>query len=152
MRLILIAAFVSLSSVVWQHSHSQMRCLSERLALIVPHTWQTLLEGAHLSIFTTVVSVLLATHSRIDTNSAKARSEIFRPHKRFIPSILRSSIQMMAYSPTSWFANLKNQSRLRMFILFALIELESVCLYNSAHVTASFRENIPIILQHLVVL
>ena len=116
MRLILIAAFVSLSSVVWQHSHSQMRCLSERLALIVPHTWQTLLEGAHLSIFTTVVSVLLATHSRIDTNSAKARSEIFRPHKRFIPSILRSSIQMMAYSPTSWFANLKNQSRLRLLI------------------------------------
>lgn len=41
---------------------------------------------------------------------------------------------------------------IQMFILFALIELESVCLYNSAHVTASFRENIPIILQHLVVL
>lgn len=115
-RLMLIAAFVSLSKLVWQQSHSQLRCLSVRFVFNVPHTWQALLEGAHLSIFTTVEPALLATHSKMDTNSAKARSETFRPHRRFIPSRLRSSIQMMAYSPTSWFASLKNQSLRRLLI------------------------------------
>ena len=87
MRLMLIAAFVSLSRVVWQQSQVQLRCLSARPVLIVPHTWQALLEGAHRPIFTTVVPALLATHSKIDTNSAKARSETFRPHRRFIPQL-----------------------------------------------------------------
>ena len=108
-RLMLMAAFVSLSKVVWQHSHFQLRCLSARSVLTVPHTWQALLEGAHLSIFTTVEPALPATHSSIDTNSAKARSETFRPHRRFIPSRLRSSMQMTAYSPTSWFVSKPRQ-------------------------------------------
>ena len=112
----LIAALVSLSRTVWQQSHSQRRCFNVRHGLTVPHTWQALLEGAHRSIFTTVDPALLATHSRIATNSEKARSETFRPHRRFIPSRLRSSMQMMAYSPTSWLASLKNQSRLRLLM------------------------------------
>ena len=85
MRLILIAAFVSLSSVVWQHSQVQLRCLSARPVLTVPHTWQALLDGAHLSIFTTVEPALLATHSRMDTNSVNERSETFRPPQAFHP-------------------------------------------------------------------
>ena len=48
-RLMLIAAFVSLSKMVWQHSHSQLRCLSARFGLTDPHTWQALLDGAHRS-------------------------------------------------------------------------------------------------------
>ena len=63
---------------------------------------------------TTRTPLVLAMYCRMDTNSAKPRSETLRPHRRYMPSRLRSSIQMTANSSVSRCASLKNQSRLRL--------------------------------------
>lgn len=90
-------ALKSLRCWMPQDGQTQSRILRERSSFKKPQLEHVLLEGYQRSTLIISQPLIKASYSRILTNSEYTRSETFRPQMRFIPSRLRSSMQITEY-------------------------------------------------------
>ena len=121
---IFFAALRSRSRTEPQSGQIHNLSLSLSSLFTYPQCSQVLLDAKYLSTLRISHPYFEATCSSFDTKAEKARSETLRPHRRFIPSIFRSSIQIVSYLRHNSWQTFHCQSSLRLSMRLCCLEMD----------------------------